>query len=508
MMSRPAIEKADGERMKKRLFALALHGLGSYYLDPLLEEGRLPNIRALMEKGSTGELLAPFPISAANWVTMFTGQTVGVHGAVDYVQVDARSYHGTYALLADTANYRDETLFSIASRHGLRVAALFLPMTYPPWEIDGIMISGFPVPDDRRPPTHPPELSERIGPIASSRLMSLRYEHKDAIEHYLEQTLSRIEEITLNAWREEDFDLFYTCIPVPDLAHHYFWTRDDPAALERLNRIYEKVDATVGRYADAVDEHTYLAMFSDHGGGEAPSRRFYINRWLTEQDLLHTRSSLFEKLGLVAATNRLIEQGRRFRLHQVMRSLIRGPVREGVLSLTHNDAFVDWGRSRAYGVHFFYPLVGVEINLKGRQKRGVVAPGAEYESLRHELCARLELLVDPATGQKVCQRVCCREEMFHGPYLEHLPDVVAVLHPDYDGKVQLESEVFAENELQWEYPFMGYHSREAFFAVRGPDVVPGHVLPRADMVDLAPTLLQLLGVPIPASMEGKPFPVS
>jgi predicted AlkP superfamily phosphohydrolase/phosphomutase len=312
----------------------------------------------------------------------------------------------------------------------------------------------------------------------------------------------------LNVWREEDIDLLYTCIPTPDLAHHYFWSRDDPEATERLNRVYEKVDATVGRYADVVDEHTYMAVFSDHGGGPAPARRFYINRWLEAQELLHVRSRLLERLGLVRATNRLIEQGRRFRLHQMLRSLIRGPVREGVLSLTHNDAFVDWSQSRAYGVDFFYPLVGVEINLKGRQKRGIVAPGREYESLRQEICAGLEGLVDPETNQRVCERVCCREEMFHGPHLEILPDVVAVLHSDYDGKVRLGPSIITDNEMEWEYPFMGYHSREAFFAVRGPDIAARQALPRADMLDLAPTLLQLLDLPIPTSMEGTPLPLS
>jgi predicted AlkP superfamily phosphohydrolase/phosphomutase len=494
--------------MKKRLFALALHGLGSYYLDPLLAQGRLPHIQALMAQGNTGSLLSPFPISAASWVTMFTGQTVGHHGAVDYVQVDARSYHGTHARLADNCSYRDNTIFSVASAHGLRVAALFLPMTYPPWAINGIMVSGFPLPDDRRPPTYPPGLAQQIGTIAPARLLSLRYENKAAIAHYLEHTLSRIEEVTLKTWREGEFDLFFACIPVPDLAHHYFWTRDDPEALERLNRVYELVDATVGRYANAVGDHAYMAVFSDHGGGPAPARRFYVNQWLAEQDLLHVRSSSIERLGLVAATNYVIEQARRFRVHQALRSVIRGPVREGVLSLTHNDAFVDWKRSRAYGVHFFYPLVGVEINLAGRQKRGIVAAGREYESLRNEICAGLERLVDPETGQRVCERVCLREDMFHGPHLELLPDVVAVLHPDYDGKVRLGPGIFADNELEWEYPFMGYHSREAFFALRGPGIAARCALPQADMTGLAPTLLHLLDVPIPAFMEGSPLPVS
>jgi predicted AlkP superfamily phosphohydrolase/phosphomutase len=491
--------------MSGRVLAVVLHGFGPYYLDPLLEGGRMPNLRAILDAGTHGRLQAPFPISAATWVTMFTGQSTGVHGALDYVQVDARSYHGTYAELADNAEFRDNTLFSIASRHGRKVASLFLPMTYPPWKVNGIMVPGFPVPDDRRAETYPPELGDELGQIAPTRLMHLRYEDKDAVADYLQATLARLEEITISAWRDGDFDLMYTCIPVPDLAHHYFWDRDNPAAMERLYRTYESVDATVGRYAEMVDEDTHLVVFSDHGGGPAPRRRFNVNVWLAEEGLLQVRSSLVYRLGLADATNALLQQFRRFRLHQKLRPVIRGRVRQGVLSLTHNDIFFDWSRTSAYGVEFFYPLVGVEINLEGRQQRGFVKPGAEYEALRDRLIARLGDLVDPSTGRKACQRVCRREEMFHGPYLERIPDIVAVLDDDFDGKIQLGADIFADNELQWEYPFMGYHSREAFFAARGPGIAPGDRLEEASMIDLAPTLLDLLGVPIPDSMEGKPL---
>ena len=271
--------------------------------------------------------------------------------------------------------------------------------------------------------------------------------------------------------------------------------------------MYERVDAAVGRYADLVDDETYFVMFSDHGGGSAPARRFNINRWLIEQDLLRLRSRLVDRLGVASGLNRMIEAARRLRLHDALRRYLRGPVREGVLSLTRNDAFVDWTESFAYGVDFFYPLAGVEINVKGRQSRGVVAPGAEYEGLRDRIRAGLEELVDPATGRKACRQVALREEMFHGPRVERIPDVIAVLDLDFDGKVQLEPEVFPDNTLQWDYPYMGYQSREGFFAARGPGIAPGSTLPGADMIQLAPTLLELMGVPAPNSMEGEPLPM-
>jgi predicted AlkP superfamily phosphohydrolase/phosphomutase len=489
---------------KKRLLALALHGWGSYYHDPLVEQGRLPHIREMMARGSAGSLRSPYPISAATWVTMFTGQSVGVHGAIDYVQVDARTYQGTQAELADTAEFRDDTVFSILSRNGVRLAALFLPMTYPPWEVEGCMISGFPQPDERYPPTHPPELSHRIGVMAPGRLARLRYDDKAAVEHYLHETLSRIENVAVGTWQRDEPDAMIACLPMPDLAHHYFWSRDDLAAFERIYRIYDRIDEVVGRFLTMIDDDTYLMMFSDHGTGPAPSRKFHFNRWLAREGLLHVRSSLIDRLRVAAAVNRLIERAKRLRLHERVRGRLRGAVRRGVTSVTHNCAFVDWDRTRAYGIEFFYPLIGFEINLEGRQAQGIVPPN-EYERLREHLCALLLDLVDPETGEEVCQEVQRREEMFHGPHLERFPDVVAVTNPNYDGRIQMEREVFSDNTGRCDYPFMGYHGTTGLFAICGPGIPQGQALPAAEMIDLAPSLLRLLGVPIPPSMEGAPF---
>jgi predicted AlkP superfamily phosphohydrolase/phosphomutase len=491
--------------MRRRVLAVALHGFGPYYAEPFLREGLLPAFAGVLDRGTSRPLLAPFPISAAAWVTLFTGQSAGVHGALDYVQVDARSYHGTHARLADTAAFADDTVFSILSRHGRRVAAVFLPMTYPPWPINGTMISGFPLPDERRPPTFPPELAQRLAPMAPRRLVRFRYEDRDAIEGYLNHLLARLEEVTLDLWRAGDYDLMCTCVPAPDLAHHYFWARDDPSAWDRMRRVYARVDRTLARYAAALGEGDTLVVFSDHGGGPAPSRMLSVTRWLAEAGLLRLRAPTLDRLGLVGATNRLVQLVRRFRLHQTLRLLLRGAVREGVLSLTHNDAFVDFGATRAYGVEFFYPLVGIEVNLVGRQSQGTVDARDEYEQVRSEVCSRLAALVDGTTGARVCRRVCRREELFHGPHLDRFPDIVAVLDGDYDGKVQLHRDVLADNALNWEYPFMGYHAQEGILAVTGPGVAAGRSLPAAHMQDLTPTLLRLLDVPVPATVEGAPL---
>ncbi len=491
-------------RRPPSLIAIVMHGSGRYYLEPLFAAGRLPHLARLAAEGHQRYFRTVFPVAAGAWVTILTGQSVGVHGVIDYVDLDARSYDGLAGRYATTADYADHTVQTALSVAGRRIASIYLPMTSPPWPVNGMMISGFPLPDERRPPTHPPELTARLPPFSPAKLLSLRYEQSDRIDAYLRYNLARLEAITLEACRSGTYDVVLTCLPTPDLAHHYFWRPGDADALEHIYRYYDEFDRLVGRIVDAGGDRTTVVVFSDHGGREAPGRVFAVNRWLVDAGYLAPRQSVLSSAASVGLTNRVVDWAKRRRINHRLASHIRGSVRRRVSAMTHNTAFVDWSRSRAFGLDFTCPLAGVEINLRGRQARGVV-PAADYEPLRTEIQARLTETADPASGAPVFSRVCRREELFHGPHLERFPDVVGVLNDDFDVKGRLDLPVLGPNLGQPDYPYMGYHGYDAFFCARGPAVRQGVCTAPSQMVDLAPTLLALEGVdPLP-SMEGRPF---
>ena len=172
--------------------------------------------------------------------------------------------------------------------------------------------------------------------------------------------------------------------------------------------------------------------------------------------------------------------------------------------MTQNTAFVNWSRSRAYGLDFFCPLAGVEINLAGRQAHGIVQAG-DYDPLRREIVDRLSAFKDPESGRPVFVRACPREDLFHGAHVDRFPDVIGVLGDDYDVKTQLDRPIVAVNHGEPDYPYLGYHGDDAFFCARGPGIRPSIGPSTSLMRDLAPTLLTLAGVSPPAFMEGKPF---
>lgn len=490
--------------MPLKLLVIALHGSGRYYLDPLFANNRMPRLAAMATAGHQRYFQTALPIAAGAWVTLLTGQPVAEHGVIDWIERDARAYDGMAGRMASSASYSDRTLQSLLSAAGRRVASISLPMTTPPWPVDGSIVSGFPLLDERRPPTYPPALAAALPPFAKKKLFSIRYGDHAAVDEYLRENLAAVEHVTTDAIRSGSYEVILTCLAAPDLAHHYFWRPGDRTALDRIYDVYDHVDALMGRLFDQAEPSTTVVVFSDHGGRAAPSRLFGVNRWLADAGYLVPASRASGAGWFVGMANHAVNLAKTYRINHAAAALIGSRLRKRVSAVTHNTAFVDWSRSRAYGLDFICPLAGVEVNLAGRQARGIVARG-DYEPLREEIVSRLSALVDPETQQRVFSRVVRREEMFDGPHVERFPDVIGVLADEYDVKGHLDLPAFGPNPGSHDYPFMGYHGHDAYFAVRGPGITPGTGPSIGSMESVAPTLLRLAGATPPAFMRAQPF---
>ena len=179
-----------------------------------------------------------------------------------------------------------------------------------------------------------------------------------------------------------------------------------------------------------------------------------------------------------------------------------GGLRERSYEL-QNFHVVDFEHTKAFAYGTFGNIV---INVQGRERNGIVAPGAEYEAVRDEIAKALRELRDPASGRAIVAAVHRREELFSGPHLDRVPDLV-VEFVDYEwlGKGNLKS----RTETIWDKveiagtdaAYVGSHRHEGIVALSGPSAAPGGLF--ASIEDVAPTIQYLLGEPIPESMEGQ-----
>jgi predicted AlkP superfamily phosphohydrolase/phosphomutase len=173
------------------------------------------------------------------------------------------------------------------------------------------------------------------------------------------------------------------------------------------------------------------------------------------------------------------------------------------------SAGIDWRRSRVSCI----PNANegyLRVNLRGREPLGIVDDGAGFTELLSGLAAEMRGLRNPANGRAAADQVFLIDEVFPGSERRHLPDLVVAWDPD----ARLLTELAAPSAGKVVGPpaygtspfYTGNHRPNAFVLARGPGIAAGERLERGHIVDLAPTILALLGVDPPPSFEGSVLP--
>lgn len=248
-----------------------------------------------------------------------------------------------------------------------------------------------------------------------------------------------------------------------DPAHPYFNRDADPGLATRIEEHYQRCDNLLSAVLDKVDENTLLMVLSDHGFGSF-RRAFDTNTWLWQNGLLALRDD-------------------------------RKPSAE----LGEGFPAVDWSKTFAYAVG----LGGIYLNLKGRERGGILEEGAEAERVRQAIQTGLAEFPDKETQRPAVRSVSRREELYSGPFAGNAPDLLVNFYPGF--RVSWQSAVggFANallenNTRRWS----GDH-------IVDPESVPGILFMNraarhnhARITELAPTILSYLGVGVPSSMEG------
>jgi predicted AlkP superfamily phosphohydrolase/phosphomutase len=298
-----------------------------------------------------------------------------------------------------------------------------------------------------------------------------------------------------------------------DRAQHDFWRYADPrfpehaaaddAFRQAIAHHYEVSDQQLGRLLAQAGDGVHVILMSDHGGGPHPERYFHTNAWLRQQGWLATKHQAPSLQG------RLVRRGiaalrRRLPFEEKLRRMLPAGLVHRARQVSLNIADVDWSRTRAYRFNMYHPAEGIEINLRGRQLEGIVAPGAEFERLVAEIGEALRRATDPETGRPIAVEVYRKEEIYDGPYLEIAPDLVAVLDAEHKPGVESAGPPTAPVPLgDLPRDHSGVHTMDGILIARGPGIRRGASMTGAQIGDLAPTILYLAGEVVPAEMDGR-----
>jgi predicted AlkP superfamily phosphohydrolase/phosphomutase len=501
----------------KRVILLGLDGATFDLLLPRVERGDMPHLAALLRDGAWGTLQSTTPpFSAQAWASMATGQNQARHGVVDFWQRGPDLSPSARRSFVTARQIQSETLWQVAGRHGRRVGIVNVPVTYPPGEVNGYLVSGFLTPPGRDDYAYPPELGDEIlglvpdyepdpfDPVGAGR--------KQALE--LATWMEKHERVARHLVAERPADLFWSVVQALDHLQHIFW---DAAAAgpgggefaDLVERCYRLADDVIGHRAGLWDGAANLFVVSDHGFGPA-EKWFHVNHFLQEAGLLAlggrkrsggAAAGGLARLGLTPQRLRTLVRradvlGLRRRMGRLARVTLGRRIDQ---SLT---PAVDWSRTRA--ISGSPATEGIFVNLKGREPEGIVEPGEEYEALREHLIRALMALRDPETGGAVIHAVYRREELYDGPFLDQLPDLVFDLGelPYLAGDSLTAGRVI--EPLPRDY-LQGRHRPGGIFIAAGPDIRAAGRFEGARIVDVAPTVLYALGLPIPEDVDGQPL---
>lgn len=290
----------------------------------------------------------------------------------------------------------------------------------------------------------------------------------------LNHTMDEVRASTLLEVERPDWQLLVSVFTQTDRVAHMFYRfldpehpRYDPVLAPRFTdavlRVYQRMDEIVGTVQDKIGSETTLLVVSDHGF-HSYRTGLNVNTWL--------------------------------RTHGY---LVQGAIPAG---RGDDDFFpgVDWSRTRAYALG----TGQIYVNLRGREGRGIVAPGAEYDALLEQIARGLAAEIDPATGERFIERVYKGPEVFAGAPPERMPDLQIAFRDGYRTSWRtplggIPADLFETNMRKWS----GDHAAS--------DVAdtPGVILANrplvggdAAIVDLAPTALAFFGAPVPPDMQG------
>jgi len=468
----------------------------------------LPNLDRMLVKGAHGQLESTMPpVSCPAWPSFSTGKNPGKLGVYHFYNL---SKNGQVEI-ANSSKFVDSCIWTILGERGLRVGVFCVPGTYPPTEVKGFMVSGFPTPFGSAI-TYPSELQRELDALVGGFEVDLSFFgafHPDKLSGgrraYLNQ-LERFHEKNTRAIRylisKYEFDFFVAVFREIDLVQHYFW--DDPEGIVR--DWYIRLDRALGTITELIPKGSYLFSMSDHGFGPA-GPAFRMNEFLRREGFLSFKRN--DRSTKTPAVSRL----RRFAASTLPPSAIGFLKRHSpswLVTLFSNRAIemsnlttlvqsIDWDKTKAFA------LGGdtFRVYTNSPKTHDVKPSHKDGSGTAEEITASL-LRMEERIGQSgVHFETYRRDAIYSGDYLDDAPDLCVEVFQN-GLKCQTGMEVFTDS-LFGDPPlaFSGIHRKEGFWSVTGPDVREGSTID-ASIMDIVPTVLWLFDLPIPSDLDGKP----
>ena len=423
-----------------------------------------------MNHGVFGKLRSSDPpITVPAWMVMSTGRTAGDLGVYGFIHRKEKSY--TDFWVVNSLNIEKPKIWDIVGEKGFKSIIVGVPPTFPAQPINGNLITGFITPDSLSNFTYPLKLKEEIFNVVEDYEFDVKFRtnHKEQLLVSLYKLTKKHFEVVKHLIKNKPWDYCQFVIIGLDRFHHAFWKYYDKSHHKyepgniyesAIKNFYKFLDKQIGELLELLGENDIVIIASDHGA-KAMKGCLCVNMAL-------------EKLGLL-----------KFKEPPAPKTRL-------------DEVEIDWAKTYAWGWGGYYARIF--LNVKGREENGIIEP-EEYENWRDKLIKLLKDIPDDK-GNLMNTKIYKPEELYNKVY-GNAPDLM-VYFDDLNwrsaGTVGYDSMYLDENDTG---PDDAVHDYFGVFIISQLNKKIGKRLEPKNILDIAPTILNIYGIQIPEDLEGK-----
>lgn len=504
----------------KKLLVIGLDAADPELIEKWTDDGSLPNLKRMRAGGAYGRLATPvYWLAGSPWFTFYTGQNPGRHGAYNFLgwrpdKMTMERVGEDWLPLEPFWRRWDST--------GPRGLVLDVPLVYAPTPFNGVELANWGTHDGLgQSAAFPPELMDWVKRNAATSIRkdeqfgSMTKKDFFEVRDEMISNARQMSALAIALTRKETWDMALVGFGALHRGGHKLWNlanvseeigaAEKPDMLDALRQVYKACDQAVGELVAAVGEDVDVLIFSLHGMRDNACRADILpemlRRVLKDENPDHLPAP---KPGLLKQMRELIP----INLRQRVKTLLPTKLQDKLTTFWRMSD-LNWQETPAFSM--FSDLQGlIGINLKGREAQGIVEPGAEYELLCDKIIRGLKTFVAIETGEPVVREIVRSNQVFNGAKVGMLPDLlVNWSHSPANGHRAVVSPQYGT--VAWPTPGRnpegrsGNHRAEGLLIACGKEVKAGNIIGNAHIMDLAPTILSLLGQSIPVEMEGCPI---
>jgi predicted AlkP superfamily phosphohydrolase/phosphomutase len=520
---------------RKRTVVLGVDSVDLLLVDRWRAAGLLPFFDS-MSKNATRVRLSTVSrvLQGALWPTLLSGRSPGAHGTYLNDQLTSGSYNldPVGADHADLAPY-----YLQLEANGIRCALVDIPNDLPRKELNGLQVVDWLTEFkfwhfQTGHPADKADIEKRFGTIdpdgGFGPTVPTLEGYRD-LRRKLERSIRLKGALTRELLQRQDLDHVFVVFGEPHKAGHHLWKFMDPAHPDHQDAepflrdavlaIYQQIDRQLGELAACLSPHDNLLVFSDHGM-QANYRGDHLIAPLLQRlgmcapgqrPVIESAKEVLERAPATSGSPASVEPSRRPAIRLPLRKLAPAIVRKVAPAFVSHHlrrrfgagSRIDWSRTRVFHLPTDRNSY-LRVNLRGREPAGIVEPGREYDELLAQLGKEFRALVNVETGKPAVEEVFRPRELFPGPRVDDLPDLVILWSADAPIN-SIESPTVGRLSVRAHEDRSGNHRAEGFILARGPAIRSHGADLWGDIQQIPSTLLALHGVPIPARFEMAPI---